>query len=66
MYLNKIPEKIKNRVFYKEGKTEILDLQKTIKFIKDVGKYNLEDIKTAVMNEDEYWLKIRPLDEIRI
>lgn len=62
----KIPKKIKDRVFYKEGKTEILDLQKTIKFIKDVAKYNLEDIKTAVINGDENWLKIRPLDEIRI
>lgn len=62
----KIPEKIKDRVFYKEGKTEILDLQKTIKFIKDVAKYDLEGIKTAVINGDENWLKIRPLDEIRI
>ena len=62
----KIPKKIKDRVFYKEGKTEILDLQKTIKFIKDVAKYDLEGIKTAVINGDENWLKIRPLDEIRI
>lgn len=62
----KIPDKIKDRVFYKEGKTEILNLQKTIKFIKDVAKYNLEDIKTAVLNGDENWLKIRPLDQIRI
>ena len=62
----KIPKKIKDRVFYKEGKTEILDLQNIIKFIKDVAKYDLEGIKTAVINGDENWLKIRPLDEIRI
>ena len=62
----KIPKKIKDRVFYKEGKTEILDLQNIIKFIKDVAKYDLEEIKTAVINGDENRLKIRPLDEIRI
>ena len=62
----KIPKRIEDRICYKEGKTEILDLQKTIKFIKDVAKYDLEGIKTEVINGDENWLKIRPLDEIRI
>lgn len=62
----KIPKRIEARICYKEGKTEILDINKIIKFIKDVAKYNLEDIKTAVINGEENWLKIRPLDEIRI
>lgn len=62
----KIPKRIEDRICYKEGKTGILDLQKIIKFIKDVAKYDLEEIKTAVINGEENWLKIRPLDEIRI
>lgn len=60
----KIPKKIKDKVFYKSGRTQILNLKKTIKFIKETAKYDLNDIKKAVFNNDENWLKIRPLREI--
>lgn len=60
----KIPEKIKDKVFYKSERTQILNLEKTIKFIKETAKYDLNDIKKAVFNNDENWLKIRPLREI--
>lgn len=61
-----IPDKIRSRVFYKEGKTKILDINETINFIKETAKYNLNNIKEAVLNNDENWLKIRLLNEIKI
>lgn len=61
----KIPAKVKDKVFYKAGKTRILNLEETIEFIKETGKYDLDDIKTAVLNDDERWLKIRPVAEIK-
>lgn len=61
----KIPLKVKDKVFYKEGKTKILKLEETIEFIQKIGKYDLDDIKTAVLTDDKNWLKIRPLSEIK-
>ena len=60
----KIPKKVKDKVFYKEGKTHILDFEKTKNFIIETAKYDLEDIKMAVLNDDENWLKIKKLKHI--
>lgn len=60
----KIPEKVKDKVFYNEGETKILDLEKTIEFIRDAAKYNLNDIKDAIYKDDKFWLEIRPLKKI--
>lgn len=60
----KIPDKIKNKVFYKEGKTTILNLEKVKEFIRKTAKYNLDDIKKAVLNNDSNWLEIRKLKKI--
>ena len=60
----KIPSKLKDNVFYKLGETKILNLEETINFIKETAKYNLNDIKESVLNDDENWLKISPLTKI--
>lgn len=60
----KLPEEVKDKVFYKEGKTKILDLDSTIKFIEGVAQYNLIDIKKRVSDNDEYWLTFRELKHI--
>ncbi len=60
----KVPEKVKDKVFYKTGETKILNLEDTIEFIKSTAKHNLNDIKTAVLNGDNYWLEIRPMKRI--
>ncbi|MBR3249385.1 MAG: hypothetical protein IKF83_01640 [Clostridia bacterium] len=57
----KLPEEVKNKVFYKEGKTKILELNSTIKFIEDVGKYRLKDIKSQILNEEKYWSSFKNL-----
>lgn len=60
----KLPEEVKDKVFFKEGKTKILDLDSTIKFIEGVAQYNLIDIKKRVLDNDEYWLTFRKLKHI--
>ena len=54
-----IPSCITNRVFYKEGETQILNLEKTIQFIRETSNIKLETIKKAVLNGDKYWLTIK-------
>ena len=51
----KLPKEVKDKVFYKEGITKILNLDKTVDFIKNVAKYKLDDVKQQVIDEDEYW-----------
>lgn len=60
----KIPENIKENVFYKEGETKILELESTIKFIEEVSEYKLSDIKERVLEDDKYWLEFRSLRKI--
>ena len=56
-----VPNEIKDKVLYKSGQTQILNLDETIDFIKKVASYKLEDIKKEVLNGNENWLKIREL-----
>lgn len=57
----KIPDKIKNSVFYNNGETKILNLDDTIKFIKETASYDINFIKTEVLKGNKDWLTIRPL-----
>lgn len=64
MFQVKIPEQVKDKVFYETGKTKILNLEETIEFIRKTAKYNLNDIKKAVLRGDKFWLEFRPLKRI--
>lgn len=59
-----LPENIKDKVFYKEGKTKVLKLENIIKFIEDVSDYKLYEIKERILDNDNYWLEIKELREI--
>lgn len=59
-----LPENIKDKVFYKEGKTKVLKLENIIKFIEDVSDYKLDEIKERILDNDNYWLEIKELREI--
>ncbi len=60
----KIPLKVKENVHYSSGTAKILNLNETIEFIKNTAKYDISDIKKAVLKEDKNWLEIRPLKRI--
>ena len=59
-----LPENIKDKVFYKEGKTKVWKLENIIKFIEDVSDYKLDEIKERILDNDNYWLEIKELREI--
>lgn len=59
-----LPENIKDKVFYKEGKTKVLKLENIIKLIEDVSDYKLDEIKERILDNDNYWLEIKELREI--
>lgn len=62
-----VPEKIKDKVKYKDGGTcKMLFPDDIVSFIKETGKYDLERVKTETLNNNEDWLKIRPLADIKI
>ena len=56
-----VPESVKEKVFYKEGKTVILEQEKVIKFIEEVSDYNLMSIKEEVLKNNKYWLEFKSL-----
>lgn len=60
----KLPENIKQKVFYKEGKTKILELESVIKFIEKISDYDLKEIKESILKNDKYWLEFRNLSKI--
>lgn len=57
----KIPEEVQDKVFYKEGDTKLLELNKTVEFIKNTAKFKLKDVQTMVLNNDENWLTFKKL-----
>ena len=64
-YNVKLPENVKDKVYYKEGKTKLLELQETIKFIEKTSKYRLNDIKEKILKNDPNWLTHRELKKIK-
>ena len=60
----KIPLKVKENVHHSSGTTKILNLNDTIEFIKNTAKYDIPDIKKAVLEGDKNWLEIRLLKRI--
>ena len=60
-YNVKIPHKIKDRVYYHEGKLKILDYDKIIDFIEKASEYRIEDVREEVLNNNKYWLTFKNL-----
>ena len=54
-YKVKLLDEIKNKVFFTEGKTEILTLELACKVIDEISKLDLDKIKTEILNDDKKW-----------
>lgn len=63
-YHVKLPEKAKDKVFYKTGETKILNLENVIKFIEETSDFTLEDIKKEVLNNDVKWSQFKTLPRV--
>lgn len=60
----KLPDSIKDSVFYKDGETKLLELKSVEKFIEEVSDYKLSYIKEQILKNDKFWLEIRSLRKI--
>lgn len=61
-YNVKLPEKIKEFVFYKnEGECKILKLEIVKQLIDDISELDLDEIEKDVIASPDEWTKIRPL-----
>ncbi len=60
----KLPEKIKESVFFKEGKLHILSLEIIEKLIEDISNLDLDEIAKEVINDPESWTKMREMKRI--
>ncbi len=56
-----LPEKIKNRVFFKEGNLVILSFELMEEMIEDISNMNLEDIASDVRDNPIKWTTFREL-----
>lgn len=61
-YNVKIPDDIKNKVFYKEGSTKLFTIESICKFIEKTSEYDIEDIKDKVLKNNEFWTTIVNLE----
>lgn len=54
----KIPDNVKNQVFYKEGNTRLFTIETISKFIEETAKYDIEHVKNEVLADNEFWTTI--------
>ncbi len=60
----KIPKKVENKVFYKEGLLHILSLDTLEFFINKVSNYDIDIVKEEVLKGIPYWFEIKKLKKI--
>ena len=61
-YHVKLPEKVRNEVFFKnDGKLKILSTTLVDNFIKNVSDINIDIISKEVKEDPIKWTKIKPL-----
>lgn len=54
-YNVELPEIVKDFVFYKEGKTKILNLNLANKIIEEISELDIDDIINEVLRDDKKW-----------
>lgn len=61
-----LPDRIKDKVFFKEGELKLLDLDKVKKCIRCASSMEIDDIAKEINNPNYYekWLEIRELKYI--
>ena len=59
-YNVKIPSKVEDKIFYKEGKTKLLTKELSEKVIDEISELDLKIIEKEIREnpDDEKWLKL--------
>lgn len=64
-YEVKLPKKVENCVFYKEGNNfKILNRELAHTIVKEISEMDIDNIAKEVIEKPEKWTKIRPLKHI--
>ena len=53
--INYIPNRVKNNIFFKEGKTKILDKNLILKVIDEISSLNIYEVEKEVMENNKKW-----------
>lgn len=61
-YNVKIPDYIKNKIFYKKGNTKVFTIESICKFIERTSEYDLENIKDEILKNNKFWTTIIDLE----
>ena len=59
-----VPEKIKNKMYFKEGDLLILTYEIVNRLIKDISEMDIDEISIEVMKNPKEWTKIRELKRL--
>lgn len=60
-YNVRLPDKVKDYAFFKEGKTKILNFELVNKVIDEISDLNIEDVKNEVLDDNDKWTKYKNL-----
>lgn len=60
----KLPNMIRDKVFYKDEETKILELDSVLKFIDDTSNYKLNNIREMVLDNDKEWTEFKVLRKL--
>lgn len=54
-YNVKVPDKVKNNVFFKEGKTTVFSLELAYKIIDEISSLDIDNVAKEVLNDEQKW-----------
>lgn len=62
-YQVNITEDIKEKIFFKDGKTTVFDLENVINFIEKTSEYDINKIEQEVKNDNKFWNELKNLEK---
>ena len=62
-YQVNITDDIKEKIFFKDGKTTVFDLENVINFIEKTSEYDINKIEQEVKNNNRFWNELKNLEK---
>ena len=54
---------LKRKIFFKDGKTTVFDLENVINFIEKTSEYDINKIEQEVKNNNRFWNELKNLEK---
>lgn len=62
-YQVNITDDIKEKIFFKDGKTTVFSLENVINFIEKTSEYDINKIEQEVKNNNRFWNELKNLEK---